>query len=195
MGNNGPADDVEEKEHFQRIVNAFRYYRFGQPFTVRWSSLRPFGVSCFYFRSFSLQRLAASETYVSTLPVHHQKLLTSYRSHLEDIRTCVEHNYEIIKLITADVATLFENVKHDAGQVCFSSYCLKKLILLICKIHRSSLKFIPPWVIWRRSNQHWSKLSEIGVKMVNKKEQHVMTLSLKKLNSNSHLLKGLLYYL
>ncbi|KAK4029622.1 hypothetical protein OUZ56_022594 [Daphnia magna] len=94
MGNNGPADDVEEKEHFQRIVNAFRYYR-----------------------SFSLQRLASSDTYVSTLPQHHQKLLTSYRSHLEDIRTCVEHNYEIIKLITADVATLFENVKHDAGQV------------------------------------------------------------------------------
>jgi len=28
----------------------------------------------------------------------------------------VEHNYEIIKLITADVATLFENVKHDTGQ-------------------------------------------------------------------------------
>jgi len=71
----------------------------------------------FYSRSFSLQRLATSEAYVSSLPSHHQTLLTSYRSHLEDIRTCVEHNYEIIKLITADVATLFENVKHDAGQV------------------------------------------------------------------------------
>lgn len=120
MGNNGPADDVEEKEHFQRIVNAFRYYRLEQPFMVQWGLFRAFGVSRFRFRSFSLQRLAASDTYVSTLPQHHQKLLTSYRSHLEDIRTCVEHNYEIIKLITADVATLFENVKHDAGQVCFS---------------------------------------------------------------------------
>lgn len=76
-------------------------------------------LTCFYPRSFSLQRLATSEAYVSSLPSHHQTLLTSYRSHLEDIRTCVEHNYEIIKLITADVATLFENVKHDAGQVCF----------------------------------------------------------------------------
>ena len=74
----------------------------------------------FHSRSFSLQRLATSDAYVSSLPSHHQQLLTSYRSHLEDVRTCVEHNYEIIKLITADVATLFENVKHDAGQVCFS---------------------------------------------------------------------------
>lgn len=28
MGNNRPSDDVDEKEHFQRIVNAFRYYRY-----------------------------------------------------------------------------------------------------------------------------------------------------------------------
>ena len=73
----------------------------------------------FCLRSYSLQRLATTEAYVTSLQPHHQKLLSSYRSHLEDIRTCVEHNYEIIKLITSDVATLFENVKHDAGQVCF----------------------------------------------------------------------------
>jgi carnosine N-methyltransferase len=120
MGNNGPTDDVEEKEHFQRIVNAFRYYRFDRPTLLLHSYSGLFSrLTCFHPRSFSLQRLATSEAYVSSLPSHHQTLLTSYRSHLEDIRTCVEHNYEIIKLITADVATLFENVKHDAGQVCF----------------------------------------------------------------------------
>lgn len=32
MGNHGPSDDIEEKEHFQRIVNAFRYYRWEQKF-------------------------------------------------------------------------------------------------------------------------------------------------------------------
>ena len=122
MGNNGPAEDVEEKEHFQRIVNAFRYYRFNRPFRFEcvWFFSRLTWFFSFHSRSFSLQRLATSDAYVSSLPSHHQQLLTSYRSHLEDVRTCVEHNYEIIKLITADVATLFENVKHDAGQVCFS---------------------------------------------------------------------------
>ena len=122
MGNNGPAEDVEEKEHFQRIVNAFRYYRFNRPFRFEcvWFFSRLTCFFSFHSRSFSLQRLATSDAYVSSLPSHHQQLLTSYRSHLEDVRTCVEHNYEIIKLITADVATLFENVKHDAGQVCFS---------------------------------------------------------------------------
>ncbi len=72
-----------------------------------------------------MQRLATTEAYVGSLQPHHQKLLTSYRSHLADIRTCVEHNYEIIKLITADVATLFENVKHDAGQVGYFQISLK----------------------------------------------------------------------
>ena len=71
-------------------------------------------------RTHSLQRLAKTENYVLSLPKHHQKLLAKYRNHLDELRTCVEHNYEIIKLITADVATLFENVKHDTGQVLVS---------------------------------------------------------------------------
>lgn len=70
-----------------------------------------------YWRTYSLQRLTKTESYLSTLPPHHQKLLAKYAVHLEEIRTCVEHNYEIIKLIIEDVSTLFENVKHDAGQV------------------------------------------------------------------------------
>jgi len=92
MGNR--REDEEEREHFQRIVNAFRCYR-----------------------TYSLQRLTKTESYLLTLPPHHQKLLAKYALHLEEIRTCVEHNYEIIKLIIEDVSTLFENVKHDAGQV------------------------------------------------------------------------------
>ena len=51
------------------------------------------------------------------LPPHHQKMLAKYTDHLERLRVCVEHNYEIIKLVTADVATLFENVKHESDQV------------------------------------------------------------------------------
>lgn len=51
------------------------------------------------------------------LPPHHQKMLAKYTDHLERLRVCVEHNYEIIKLVTADVATLFENVKHESDQM------------------------------------------------------------------------------
>jgi len=70
-----------------------------------------------FFRTHSLSRLSTTEAYISSLPKHHQSLLLKYRSHLDDVRTCVEHNYEIIKLIISDVATLFENVKHDANKV------------------------------------------------------------------------------
>lgn len=119
MGNNGPAGDVEEREHFQRIVNAFRYYRFAAFNITSAASLFCFLLIqyCFRCRKFSLDRIASTEKYVDTLPDHHQKLLIKYKAHLDDVKTCVDHNYEIIKLITADVATLFENVKHDPNQV------------------------------------------------------------------------------
>jgi carnosine N-methyltransferase len=80
-------DDEEEKAHFQRIVAAFKYYR-----------------------THSLQRVAKTEKYLRSLPAHHQKLLENYRQHLTEIRSCIEHNDQIIKLIIKDVAYMFENV-------------------------------------------------------------------------------------
>ena len=73
--------------------------------------------SLFSGRAHSLQRLARTQDYFSSLPKHHQKMLSNYDTHLTELRTCVEHNYEIIKLITSDVSSLFENVKHDDAQV------------------------------------------------------------------------------
>lgn len=56
--------------------------------------------------------MQASEKAYRLLPVEHQKLIPNYVSHLNQIRTCIEHNYEIIKLIIADSDQLFENERY-----------------------------------------------------------------------------------
>ncbi|XP_022106604.1 carnosine N-methyltransferase-like isoform X3 [Acanthaster planci] len=43
------------------------------------------------------------------LPHHHQALLPRFRDHLGDIRHCVDHNYEIIKLIIENTDFMFVN--------------------------------------------------------------------------------------
>ena len=67
--------------------------------------------SCFLFsRPHSLQRVKKTERYLISLPKHHQKLLSKYREHLQEVKNCIENNDEIIKLIIKDVAHIFENV-------------------------------------------------------------------------------------
>lgn len=89
-------DDAEaqEKEHFKRIVHAFKAYR-----------------------HFSLKRVTDREVYIKSLQPHHQSLLESYKRHLEQQRICIEHNAEIIKSIIKDVENMFENVQHEAVNV------------------------------------------------------------------------------
>ncbi|XP_023289200.1 carnosine N-methyltransferase [Orussus abietinus] len=86
-------EDEEERKHFQRIVSAFKYYK-----------------------THSLQRVKKTETYLQSLPLHHQKLLSNYRDHLQEVKRCIENNDEIIKLIIKDVANIFENVSPGASQ-------------------------------------------------------------------------------
>jgi len=57
----------------------------------------------------SLRRTALSEKYFKELPKHHQQLLTGFCDHLAKIRTCIEHNFVIIKLLIADTDHMFEN--------------------------------------------------------------------------------------
>lgn len=57
----------------------------------------------------SLHRTALSEKYYRELPKHHHELLPGFCNHLAAIRTCIDHNYEIIKLIIADADHMFEN--------------------------------------------------------------------------------------
>ncbi|XP_043462810.1 carnosine N-methyltransferase isoform X1 [Leptopilina heterotoma] len=84
---NDTYEDEEERKHFQRIVSAFKYYK-----------------------PHSLQRVKKTENYLLSLPTHHQKLLSKYRDHLQEVKRCIENNDDIIKLIIKDVAHIFENV-------------------------------------------------------------------------------------
>ncbi|XP_011635873.1 carnosine N-methyltransferase [Pogonomyrmex barbatus] len=87
-------EDEEERKHFQRIVSAFRYYK-----------------------PHSLQRVRKTESYLLSLPPHHQKFLRKYKEHLQEVKRCIENNDQIIKLIIKDVAHIFENVCPSTAQV------------------------------------------------------------------------------
>lgn len=78
-----------------------------------------------------MRRVLAAEKYYCELPEHHQQLLPQFRNGLEAIRHCIDHNYEIIKLITADADKLFENRQNNIVQVSYSMFLLK-LYVLVC---------------------------------------------------------------
>ncbi|XP_067653947.1 carnosine N-methyltransferase-like isoform X1 [Haliotis asinina] len=85
----GDDEDKLETEHFLRIVNAFRFYR-----------------------SHSLMRVESADRYYKELPDHHKALIPDFRAKLDLIRTSIDHNYEIIKLILQDAEYMFENKNH-----------------------------------------------------------------------------------
>ncbi|XP_038058127.1 carnosine N-methyltransferase-like [Patiria miniata] len=81
------ADDEElEKRHYEEVVAAFRHYR-----------------------AFMHMRLNHKLKDFDDLPGHHQALLQGFRDHLGDVRHCVDHNYEIIKLIIENTDCMFVN--------------------------------------------------------------------------------------
>lgn len=69
-----------------------------------------------FYRNHSLLRVKKTESYLLSLPAHHQKLLSKYREHLQEVKRCIENNDEIIKLIIKDVAHIFENVSPATAQ-------------------------------------------------------------------------------
>ncbi|CAL4129629.1 unnamed protein product, partial [Meganyctiphanes norvegica] len=87
---NAEDAEVQEREHFKRIVVAFKAYK-----------------------NNALQRINEKYKYMKTMSDKHQALLKSYKKHLDQQKVCVEHNAEVIKLIIRDVETMFENVQHD----------------------------------------------------------------------------------
>ncbi|XP_074658210.1 carnosine N-methyltransferase-like isoform X5 [Tubulanus polymorphus] len=84
-------EDVEklEREHFQRIVNAFRCYR-----------------------AHSLKRIAISERNYHELSDMHKKLIPNFQEQMNNLRHCVDHNYEIVKQIIHNTDQMFENSDH-----------------------------------------------------------------------------------
>lgn len=68
------------------------------------------------YRNHSQLRVKKTESYLLSLPAHHQKLLSKYREHLQEVKRCIENNDEIIKFIIKDVAHIFENVSPATAQ-------------------------------------------------------------------------------
>lgn len=86
-----PVDsEMEERKHFQRVINAFRYYRVH-----------------------ALYKIEKNESFITSMTQRQQHLLADYSEHLQKLRVCVDHNQEIIKLILTDVDQLFENINHS----------------------------------------------------------------------------------
>jgi len=90
------VDEQQERQHFYHIVNCFRSYQIN-----------------------GLSRVSKTYRYMDSLPEHHQKLLTNYRNHLQNVCEAIEHNYKIIELIVEDISNLFENIDYTSdGQSC-----------------------------------------------------------------------------
>ncbi|XP_048750609.2 carnosine N-methyltransferase-like [Ostrea edulis] len=89
--NDNDDDDQAEREHFIRILNAFKFYR-----------------------SHSMRRVYMAEKSFNGIPQQHQKYIPHFLDNLKTIQTCISHNYEIIRLIIKDAEYMFENKTHEA---------------------------------------------------------------------------------
>ncbi|KAF5912717.1 hypothetical protein HPG69_007707, partial [Diceros bicornis minor] len=78
-----------EREHFWKIINAFRYY----------------GTSMH-------ERVNRTERQFRSLPANQQKLLPQFLLHLDKIRKCIDHNQEILLTIVNDCIHMFENKEY-----------------------------------------------------------------------------------
>ena len=84
----------------------------------------------FVYRYHSVKRILAAERYFVELPVHHRQMVPNFRENLQIMRTCVDHNYEIIKLILDGTGMLFENKHVYLEDVSFRKN-LKKIISIM----------------------------------------------------------------
>ncbi|KAL9822670.1 carnosine N-methyltransferase [Geothlypis trichas] len=78
-----------EREHFRRIINAFRYY----------------GTNMH-------ERVNRTERQFKSLPANQQSLLPQFLPHLDEIRKCIDHNQEILQTIVNDCVHMFENKEY-----------------------------------------------------------------------------------
>ena len=84
-------EELEERLHFQKIINAFRAYK-----------------------KHSIAAIHKREDYLNRLPMEHQKLLRKhgYQETMDDLKLAVDRNNTIISHILKDVDGIFENVNH-----------------------------------------------------------------------------------
>ena len=79
---------------------------------------------CICYRSFSIRRVQQAEKNYESLSEKHRKYIPTFQDHLDMIRACIDHNYEIIKLIIKDAESVFENKKQEGLNVSlFNGFC------------------------------------------------------------------------
>ncbi|MCJ8746711.1 hypothetical protein PDJAM_G00144830 [Pangasius djambal] len=79
-----------ERQHFWKIINAFRYYR-----------------------THVEERLKRCERHFLSLPRRHQQLLSGFLDKLAEIRRCMECNHEVLQAIIQNCTHMFENMEYD----------------------------------------------------------------------------------
>nr|XP_014349562.1 PREDICTED: carnosine N-methyltransferase isoform X1 [Latimeria chalumnae] len=82
-----------EREHFWKIINAFRYYRIHVQ-----------------------ERVNRTERQFRSLPDDQQKLLPNFLPHLDKLRKCIDHNQQILQAIVSDCIHMFENKEYGEDQ-------------------------------------------------------------------------------
>ncbi len=64
-----------------------------------------------------MNRIHLAEKNFKSLPPHHQQVLQDLPKHYKDLKTCVLHNYEIVKRILNNVDDMFENRENEPAAV------------------------------------------------------------------------------
>ncbi|XP_028852083.1 carnosine N-methyltransferase isoform X2 [Denticeps clupeoides] len=85
-----PEEDARlERQHFWKVVDAFRHYRVHVH-----------------------ERLNRAERHFRCLPQHHRLLLPSFTSNLAKVRRCVDHNQDVLQAIINNCIHMFENMEY-----------------------------------------------------------------------------------
>ena len=69
------------------------------------------------YRTHAVKRLVLCDKHFQELPRHHRAMLSNFKEHLAQIRSRINHNYEIIKLIIENTEDMFENKNHSGNSV------------------------------------------------------------------------------
>ncbi|XP_072019814.1 carnosine N-methyltransferase-like [Amphiura filiformis] len=116
--------EMQERNHFFRVISAFKSYK-----------------------TFVNERVSRAKKSFHSLPEHHQQLLPDYLPHLENIRTCIDHNFEIIKLIVKHTDQMFENSNQYSSSDCENSGSFPKPVLTfdMDKVSTTLKQFVRDW--------------------------------------------------
>ncbi|XP_004530442.1 carnosine N-methyltransferase isoform X1 [Ceratitis capitata] len=82
-----PEEAEEERKNMQKIIAALRYYQ-----------------------KYCYSRVNKTESYLNSLPLHHQGMLVKYRNHLRVVRDCIDENQKVIRKMLRDNAGLIDMV-------------------------------------------------------------------------------------